>query len=105
VATACLALLASALAVGLVRERELRLALSRQLESRPAPPAAPSPVPAAPSGPLASALPPDSYLVVRRALEQDPDAWPEPTAADPTPTVPTSPVILRACDRDAFLEP
>jgi hypothetical protein len=104
VAAGCLSLLAAVLAVGLIHQREENRALVRQLEARPAP-ALPASVPAPPSGPLVWAESPDAYMALRRALEQDPDDWPEPRAGGPAGPGSTSPVILRACDREAFLQP
>jgi hypothetical protein len=103
VAAGCLSVVAAVLAVGLIHQREENRALVRRLEARPAP-ALPAPTPARQSGPLAAAQSADGYLALRRALEEDPEGWPEPSARSPGSTA-TSPVILRACDRQAFLEP
>jgi hypothetical protein len=102
VAAGCLSLLAAVLAIGLIHEHEENLALVRRLEARPAP-TLPAPTPAQ-TDPLA-ALPPDAYLELRRALEEDPEGWPEPVAGSSSGSTTSSPVVLRACDREAFLEP
>lgn len=77
-ATACLVMLSALLAGRLALERAQCLALARQLDQRraPAPPhEAPVPPTAAETAGT-EPLPPDSYLIARRALDEGLDAWP-----------------------------
>ena len=106
-----LALLSALLGIGLARERAGRLALVRRLST---PPPARSPVPSlprslplvAPDDPVASAaLPVTAYLVTRRALEQGPDAWPQPSSPEPVPPGPPPSPILQAGNHRALLGP
>jgi hypothetical protein len=99
-AAACLALLAAGLGAWVASERGQRLALARQLQEQgphPQPvlvqrePAAPDP------------LPPQSYLMLRRAWENDPDGSPPPQAPGPPPgPPPDGPPILQVGQRDRW---
>jgi hypothetical protein len=106
-AAVCLAVLASVLGAGLVRERAARLALAHELEQRPLHPA-PAPPHFTPAGsedlPEAP-LSPASYLAARRALERDPDGWSPPAdTASPSPG-PAPPPTLRAWGPGTQIDP
>jgi hypothetical protein len=97
---ACLALLAAGLGVWVASEREQRLILTQQLEEREARPRTlVLQVKPAPSEPL----PADSYLVLRRSLENDPDGSPPPVDPSPAPgLLPEGPPILQVGQRDRW---
>jgi hypothetical protein len=110
--TVLMTALSVVLGLSLADERNERLALTLRLQERPPAPAVnPSPLPAAniaPEEPLRSdELPPDSYLVSRRALEKGLDAWPIRAVVSAGTTAPSvsNPPILRLGQRDALLEP
>ncbi len=100
------------LGLWLADERNERLALAHRLQERvPAPAGNPPPPPggntASEESPQSDALPPNSYLASRRALEQGLDAWPSRIVvrAGPTKLSSTNSRILRVGQRDALLEP
>jgi hypothetical protein len=110
--TVLMAALSVALGLWLTDERSERLALALRLRERPPMPVVnPSPPPAANMAaeetPQTDELPPDGYLVSRRALEQGLDAWPIRAVVRAEPTEPAfmNPPILRLGQRDALLEP
>ena len=96
-ASACLAVLAVVLGVGLAAERAERLELARRL---PGPPTSPVPprVPDMGEAAAADPLAPNAYLHVRRELERDPDAWPKPAGGGAEPPGPPGPPVLRVWD-------
>jgi hypothetical protein len=89
--SATLALIVAGQGAWLAAERAERLALARQLQPRDPEPAPPA------SSPAPAPLPPDSYLALRRSLEQDVVAWaPRPAAASPPDLDSPSPPVLHA---------
>ncbi len=98
---ACLAVLAGGLSVGLVHERSGRQALAEEVAalraSHPVPAPAPDSSPAAP-------LTPGSYWTFRHDLEENPDAWPQPPAADPPSPATPAERILQVGHLDELLD-
>ena len=98
VAAACLALLAAGLGVRVASEREQRQALARRLQERE-----PQPQPVLVQGESAvpEPLPAQSYLILRRCLEDDPAGGVTPvTPGAPPGPPPEGPPILQAGQRD-----
>jgi len=103
----CLALLATALGVGLSQERAARLELAARLHD-PKPPivTAPSSVPEPDEPPSTEPPAANSYLAAHRALAGNPDSWLmaariEPSAGPPSPNRP----IWKAGSHPDVLEP
>jgi len=99
-AVASLTLLATGLGVWVASEREQRLILASRLQDLEArPPAVVVQVEPAPSEPL----PAQSYLLLRRRLENDPDGSPPPGVPEPAPAPPPEgPPILQVGQRDRW---
>src|SRR5437764_37304 len=98
---ACLAVLTGTLAVGLVHERSERQTLAAEIATLRAPASVPT---AAPDSSPAAPLTPGSYWTFRRELEENPDAWPEPSAADPPRAAPPAERILQVGHLDELLD-